>query len=79
MPRWASRITLDVTDVWVERIQEIDDDGAMREGMTATDGGVLSIRRHEFIALWNRLQDKRGFGWDTNPWVWVLTFRKVAR
>lgn len=68
MPRWASRITLEVTGVRVERVQEINQVDALAEG---TQG------KHSYAELWDSLNAKRGFGWDTNPWVWVLEFKRV--
>lgn len=86
MPSWASRITLEVTDVRIERLQEITETEARAEGIA--DGGCLSCGRPEpcgcenatpdavdaFVWLWNNLNAKRGFGWDVNPWVWVISF-----
>ncbi|HDY87099.1 MAG TPA: hypothetical protein ENH82_03165 [bacterium] len=67
MPRWASRINLEVTDIRVERVQDISIDDCVKEG-------VMSI---SFEGLWDSLNEKRGFGWGVNPWVWVLGFRRV--
>lgn len=69
MPRWASRITLEITGVRVERLQDITDDDAKAEGV----GGVGT-----FGVLWNEINAKRGHSWDTNPWVWVIEFKKVS-
>lgn len=89
MPRALSRITLEITDVRVERLQAISEADARAEGIT--DGGCLSCGmpepcgcarpqpdpRESYIRLWDSLNEKRGLGWDTNPFVWVLTFRRV--
>ncbi|MCB5199051.1 hypothetical protein LGQ03_07345 [Loktanella sp. TSTF-M6] len=75
MPRWASRVTLIVTDVKVERVQEISVDDAIAEGRPAREE-FLSGRRW-FRTLWDSLNAKRGFGWDANPWVIAVTFRPV--
>lgn len=82
MPRWASRLTLEVTDVRVERVQEISTADAIAEGMLDDGGGEyaidgMSVAQVRFMDLWDSLNVKRGFGWDVNPWVWVVTFRKV--
>jgi hypothetical protein len=76
MPRWASRITLEVTDVRVERVQDISDGDAIAEGclgLPTESGGVTWWA--EYAALWDSINRKRGFGWEKNPWVWVVCFR----
>jgi len=90
MPRWASRLTLEITGVRVERVQEITEEDAIKEGAPA---GYISAYptifhkgqpnytetpkdyRMGFQRLWNSLNAKRGYGWDTNPWVWVIEFK----
>ena len=74
MPRWASRIALEVTGVRVERVQEISVEDALAEGMLASDPYKLA---GEYEALWNEINAKRGYGWDVNPWVWVVEFKRV--
>ena len=80
MPRWASRITLRITDVRVERLQDIWEDDARAEGcepvgwIDETDVGMSSYREG-FPRLWNRIN---GPGtWEANPWVWVIGFERV--
>jgi hypothetical protein len=68
MPRWASRITLEITDVRVERVQDITEADAVSEGLE---------RREHFIRLWDKLNEKRGYSFDSNPWVWVIEFKRV--
>ena len=82
MPRWASRITLTVTDVRVQRVQDIWGQDFRAEGMHIAPGPPLSPRaceelKPEFAILWNNLNAKRGFGWDTNPWVAAYTFERI--
>jgi hypothetical protein len=82
MPRWASRITLTVTDVRVERIQDISTDDALAEGIlrswsSGTSSLALIAQGTAIMAfqdLWDSINAKRGFGWDTNPWVVALAF-----
>src|SRR5690606_25977635 len=85
MPRWASRLTLEVTAVKVERLQEISDDDALDEGIAETEfyeaaetkvsaGAPWSPERLAFADLWNSLNAKRGYGWEANPWVCAIAF-----
>ncbi|HTG26085.1 MAG TPA: hypothetical protein VK681_39170 [Reyranella sp.] len=95
MPRWASRLTLEITAVRVERLQEISETDAQAEGIHGlTDEAVCEYQRQldragdpevpqvnnrdTFHYLWDSINAKRGFGWATNPWVWVIEFRAVA-
>jgi hypothetical protein len=79
MFRELSRIQLEVTNVRIERVQAISDIDAIAEGIdvtAATTGiGPLSYAQYEYKALWDDINIKRGFGWDVNPWVWVIEFR----
>lgn len=82
MPRWASRITLEVVSVKVERVQEISHEDALAEGIDKdspyNDYGTGSIYRDTFAALWDKINAKRGFGWDVNPWCWRVEFKHVG-
>ena len=71
MPRWASRITLEVTGVRVERVQDISIGDAYAEGIS--DGNWLSPVE-KFILLWDGIYAKRGYSWESNAWVWVVEF-----
>lgn len=82
MPRWASRITLEITDVKVERIKEITDQDAANEGFE-TAAGIQAMKRGmrviysakpDFILGWKKIY---GGSWDNNDWVWVISFRRV--
>lgn len=90
MPRWASRITLEIVNIRVERVQEITEEDAFEEGMTrrlaAEQGFSVSVSEEEFYIsqarrtfhyFWNSLNAKRGFGWDVNPWAWVIEFKEA--
>ncbi len=76
MPRWASRITLEITGVRVERVQEISIWDCRREGIP-NEGEMGETYRDAFKKLWNSLNAKRGYGWDTNPWVWAIRFKRI--
>ena len=74
MPRRVSRITLEITNVRVEKVQEISLQDAESEGMYKS--GHCSIIN--FIRLWNTIYTKKPeFQWDKNPWVWVIEFRRI--
>ena len=68
MPRWASRITLKIVSVRVERVQEISRADEIAEG---TPDGMF------FDCLWDSINAKRA-PWSSNPWVWVIEFRKAG-
>lgn len=83
MPRWASRITLKLTHVRVERVQDISEDDAKAEGTAPvldplnrpySQDGQSVAHRLAFKDLWDSINAKRGYGWEINPWVWALTF-----
>ncbi|RFC65033.1 hypothetical protein DYI37_03980 [Fulvimarina endophytica] len=79
MPRWVSRLTLVVTEVRVEHLQDISEDDARAEGMAVTWSGNMAegpskFADENFAELWDSLNAKRGYGWDTNPWVVAITF-----
>lgn len=111
MPRWASRITLEVVDVRVEQVQDICAYDALLEGIqlpelagckmptrppeyenwseSKRDDYVKAQARaiymsqladcqdhvDEFSKLWDSINAKRGYSWESNPWVWVITFK----
>jgi hypothetical protein len=83
MPRKASRILLLVNGISVERVNRICESDAIAEGFDGrysneeADGYKAKGARERFQELWNTLNAKRGFGWDVNPWVWVVSFTRV--
>ncbi len=102
MPRWASRLTLELTDVRVQRLQEISEQDAQAEGAVYYpeiprgrygDNGTrwqmavvprdtddcLTSARLAFGNAWNKINGSKRAMWSSNPWVWAISFRRVAR
>lgn len=84
MPRWASRINLEITGVRVERLQEISEADANAEGFQRSQMGAgypvfITESSEKFRNTWNTLNAARGFAWDANPWVWVIEFKQVTQ
>ena len=78
MPRWASRITLEVLSVSAERIQDVSEEDARAEGVIPLQMDGLSYRPG-FEGLWDTINGaKRGCSWTDNPWVWAVAFRRVT-
>ncbi|EDA1104553.1 hypothetical protein F9W36_20160 [Salmonella enterica subsp. diarizonae] len=73
MPRWSSRITLEITDVRVERLNSITESDAEAEGVTDTGFGDLLV--DGFRYLWKSIYGDDS--WQANPWVWVIEFKRV--
>ena len=69
MPRSASRILLEITDIRVERLHDISADDEKKEGIYSPIHELL------FWALWQKINGPES--WDANPWVWVITFKKI--
>ncbi|WP_300727266.1 hypothetical protein [Pseudomonas sp.] len=83
MPRWASRILLEVTDVRVERLQDITEEQALAEGIKKHSDGGYHVEDgkyysdspiESFAGLWSSV----GGDWDANPWVWCVSFKRVT-
>lgn len=86
MPRWASRILLEITDVRVERLKSISEEEARSEGVAQLREGLWKhyqpgwtqhqlSARGSFATLWESIY---GFGeWDRSPWVWVIEFKRI--
>lgn len=72
MPRWASRITLEVTGVRVERLHDITEADAVAEG--ASTPGPFAV--HHFMDLWTSINGAES--WNANPWVWVVEFKRIT-
>ena len=83
MPRWASRIDLEITGVRVERLQGISNEDAVAEGFQESRREsygrvILNSPKCNFRELWDSINAKRGYGWDANPFVWVIEFKQIA-
>ena len=98
MPKEAARIWLKVTDVRVERLHEITNEGALREGAQGIRCDHVAIGEHgctdcmntgwieppqvEFMQIWDstiKKSDLDRYGWDANPWVWVIEFERCEK
>lgn len=96
MPRWASRLTLKITNVRVERVQDISEEDAKAEGVYSWNGNTGDVRTgaHKiwgtkevsaldpvaaFELLWDSINTKRGYSWESNPWVWVIEFEVIKK
>ena len=84
MPRAAARIFLRVTDVRVERLQDIKPHDAHNEGIAFRPFNSKYPHFEEWLIkdfrdLWDSLNAKRGYEWDTNPWVWVIKFERCEK
>ncbi|MBY6259096.1 hypothetical protein K3G69_21605 [Phytobacter diazotrophicus] len=88
MPRWASRITLEITGVRVERLNDVSDTDAVAEGLLPagdmfpdypgtflTPKGDFATARVAFQRLWESIYGEES--WQSNPWVWVVEFKRV--
>lgn len=87
MPRWASRISLEITDIRVERVQAITEEDAIAEGMnfservgfwTSPEGNCLTAAL-AYRYCWDSINKKRGFDWNSNPCVWVISFKRIKQ
>ena len=91
MPREAARIFLKVTNVRVERLQDITEEDAIAEGVKdpyeyqspeyyeQPNLRGFEINKSAFAGCWDSIYSKRGYGWESNPWVWVVAFEKISK
>nr|BDD45156.1 hypothetical protein 41 [bacterium] len=83
MPRWASRLTLEILDIRIERLQEITEEDARAEGIRwikesrrhALGNEYFYNARDAFKVLWDSLKPPPEYRWAANPWVWVVVFK----
>lgn len=83
MPRWASRIDLEILNVRAERLQEISyDDCCLELGAPVKWEGEGTEPYHRdmrrfFAEAWDKINGKRGYTWESNPWVWRIEFKRI--
>ncbi|MGO3014669.1 MAG: hypothetical protein ACTID4_15000 [Hafnia alvei] len=78
MPRWASRILLEITNVRVERLNDISEEDAQAQGVTPSAHAITppeAVYRVGFSELWRSIYGDEN--WEKNPWVWVIEFKRV--
>jgi hypothetical protein len=83
MPREACRMVLEIQEVRVQRLQEISEEDAIAEGVDCVSEDDVRrqatwSRRQDFAGLWDRLNKKRGYGWDRDPFVWAIEFKPLS-
>ena len=92
MPQWASRITLEIVFIRVERVQDITEEDSEKEGVikrfecddfASFMNKTFDPRKSEsykigYKYVWDSINAKRGFSWDLNPWVWVIEFKELS-
>jgi hypothetical protein len=85
MPRWASRIDLEIIKIEIQRIQNIEEREVWAEGVKRPDWwddldphiDPETAAREKYARVWDKIYAKRGYTWSSNPWVWVITFRVI--
>ena len=78
MPRLASRINLEITNIRAERVQDISDKDVQEEGCKYPQWqGSFTSWKGAYKALWDSINAKRGYSWESNPWVWVIEFKVI--
>jgi hypothetical protein len=83
MPKWASRLSLKITGIRVERVQDITVRDVRAEGWPAERYLFPGVNESDkcmdwFRKLWDSINGKRGYSWESNPWCWCISFRRVA-
>lgn len=83
MPKSACRIWMEITDIRVERVRDITPEEITKEGVVSDITNPAMGKRHLnrlkilWTNLWNSINEKRGYSWESNPWVWVVEFKRV--
>ncbi len=76
MPKCAARLWFRITDIRVERVQSISDEDIAAEGC---EPEICNSAWDMFCSLWDSINAKRGYSWESNPWVWVIVFERVEK
>ncbi|RJR07916.1 hypothetical protein C4588_06105 [Candidatus Parcubacteria bacterium] len=84
LPKFATRIWLEVTDVRVERLQSISDSDAIQEGVDRTNTSIPGYATMRFKELWDSINGKPrkdgvDISWAANPWVWTVSFKRIEK
>lgn len=75
MPRWASRIQLEITGIRIERLQDCSDADTIEEGIDRTNTSIPGYAKARYEKLWESINGSGS--WEENPWVWVIEFRVI--
>ena len=73
MPRWASRILLEITNIRVEQLNEISESDCLKEGVGSAI--LRDCKKPKFMQLWESINGLDS--WAANPWVWVVEFKVI--
>ena len=81
MPKFLARIWLEITNIKVERVQDASNKDANAEGMRGLNSRwtINDKPRSCFGTFWDLINKKHGYGWDKNPWVWVIEFKVLEQ
>jgi hypothetical protein len=81
MPRKCSRLTLEIVNIRVERVKDITAMDCIAEGIMRSAADEIHQRaldeKYVYQELWDKINAARGYGWEVNPWVWVIEFKRV--
>jgi hypothetical protein len=77
MPKWAARLWLEITELRVERLQDISTEDVIAEGLSTTlrEHDAVCDLNDQYHQLWDKINGKKS--WDENPWVWVIGFKRL--
>lgn len=73
MPERFARLILLVEEILIEPLQSINQTAIVQEGAASKTDNAIDAKA-KWVMLWDSINEKRGFGWDTNPWVWVVRY-----